>query len=441
MRLSLRARPEIADSRGVCAVLGVALLDAVLGEEVRLPALLSVGPVLASARAAPRAVIGTGVIAAVVGALAALNDDALGTRRAASGLITIALVTAFSAVAARRRTRQESRLAATSRVADAAQLAIAPSLPTAEGPVRLAASYESADAGARIGGDFCEVVPVRDGVRVLMGDVQGKGLGAAALSNALLGSFRDNAPTEAHLENVGLRMSCSMLRRPDEERFVTMTLAQLTDSGELTVLNYGHPSPLITLADGTGRWADPHRPGLPLGLAALADCEPGYYRCTLHAGDRVLFHTDGLTESRDEQNRFYPLDARAGLLRDADPATCLNRLRDDVRAHAAGAGGVDDSALLLVEYQGQPAARDRPATSTRTPMPTRALPLRHTPEQLGCHVCAVADCPLRHALDSGPAGEDGAQDPEQPRRSDTATGDGPGPAAQCGRVGRRSGPR
>lgn len=236
MRLSLRAHPAIADSRGVCAVLGVALLDVVLGEEVRLPALHSVGPALSSARAAPRAVIGTGGIAGVVGVLLALNDDALGTRRAASGFITIALVTAFSAVTARRRARQESRLAAASRVADAAQLAIAPSKPATEA-VRLAASCESADAGARTGGDFCEVVPVRNGVRVLMGDVQGKGLGAAALSSTLLGSFRDNAPTEALLENVGL----------------------------------------------------------PLGPAALADCVPGYYRCTLHAGDRVLFHTDGLT--------------------------------------------------------------------------------------------------------------------------------------------------
>lgn len=252
MRLSLRAHPAIADSRGVCAVLGVALLDVVPGEEVRLPALHSVGPALSSARAAPRAVIGTGGIAGVVGVLLALNDDALGTRRAASGFITIALVTAFSAVAARRRARQESRLAAASRVADAAQLAIAPSMPATESPVRLAASCESADAGARIGGDFCEVVPVRNGVRVLMGDVQGKGLGAAALSSTLLDSFRGNAPTGALLENVGL----------------------------------------------------------PLGPAALADCVLGYYRCTLHAGDRVLFHTDGLTESRDARNRLYPLERR-----------------------------------------------------------------------------------------------------------------------------------
>uniref|UniRef100_A0AAU2VVX9 Serine/threonine-protein phosphatase n=1 Tax=Streptomyces sp. NBC_00008 TaxID=2903610 RepID=A0AAU2VVX9_9ACTN len=392
-----RTRPQIADCRGVCAVLGVALLDAALGEDVRLLALYSVGPVLSAVRAAPRAVIGTGVFAGLVAVLLTLHDGILGTHRAASGLIAIALVTAVSTVAARRRTRQESRLATARRVADATQLAIAPSIPATEGPVRLAASYESADTGARIGGDFCEVVPVRDGVRVLMGDVQGKGLGAVALSNTLLGSFRHNAPTETHLEDVGLRMSCSMLRRPDEERFATMTLAQLTDSGELTVLNYGHPSPLIALADGTGRWADPRRPGLPLGLAALAHGEPGSYRCTLHAGDRVLFHTDGLTESRDERSRFYPLEARAGLLRGADPTACLDRLRADVHAHAASSAGVDDSALLLVEYQGRRGTAEGPAVSTE---PGRRLPLRHTPEELGCHVCAVVDCPLRDALGS-----------------------------------------
>ncbi|MFB7366795.1 PP2C family protein-serine/threonine phosphatase [Streptomyces hydrogenans] len=384
---------EYVDRGGVCAVLGVALLDLVLGWEVRLLPLYAAGPAVASARASTRGVVGTGVFAALFALLLAWYDQVLGTHRLLAALAAIALVTGFAAAAARARTRQENRLASARAVAEAAQRAIAPPLPGTEGPVRIAAAYDSAAAGARVGGDFCAVVPVQGGVRVVMGDVQGKGLGTVGLSAVLLAAFRDSAPSEPRLEGVGLRMACAMQRLPDEERFATMVLAELTDGGRTTLLGYGHPSPLVIRAAGGTAWAHPREPGVPLGLAGLADPRPGRWHGRLDEGDRVLFHTDGLVEARDAQGRFYPLETGSALLRGAPPAACVERLRADVRDHAAHEGA-DDRALLLVEYAGGPAAGPGVPVAPAPPGPlTRA--------HLGCDVCPVSDCPLAASLETG----------------------------------------
>ncbi|WP_306312793.1 PP2C family protein-serine/threonine phosphatase [Streptomyces hydrogenans] len=384
---------EYVDRRGVCAVLCVALCDLLLGWEVRLLPLYAAGPAVAATRATARGVIGTGVFAALFALVLAWYGQVFGTRRVLPALVAVVLVTGFAAVAARARARQEHRLASTRAVAEAAQRAIAPPLPGTEGPVRIAAAYDSAEAGACVGGDFCAVVPVQGGVRVVMGDVQGKGLGTVGLSAALLAAFRDSAPSEARLEGVGLRMACAMQRLPDEERFATMVLAELTDGGRTTLLGYGHPSPLVIRADGGTTWAHPREPGVPLGLAGLADLRPGRWHGRLDEGDRVLFHTDGLVEARDAQGRFYPLETGSALLRGAPPAECVERLRGDVRDHAAHEGA-DDRALLLVEYAGGPAPGRGEPDAAAPPGPlTRA--------HLGCEVCPVPDCPLVASLETG----------------------------------------
>ncbi|WP_432063240.1 PP2C family protein-serine/threonine phosphatase [Streptomyces sp. S1] len=381
------------DFRGICAVLLVALIDVATGDGAGFLPAYAVGPAASTVRGTPRAVVTTGAVAALTAGLVALDNGILTTRRGLSSLAVILLFTAFAAAVTRHRRRQEARLTATRHVAQAAQHAIAPPLPAVHGPVRLAASYESADSGARIGGDLCEVVPIRNGVRVLMGDVQGKGLNTVALSTALLGAFRENAPSETHLATVGLRMSCAMLRRPDEERFATLVLAELTSQGHLTLLNYGHPSPLVVRADGTPQWADPVQPGLPLGLTALADCEAGRHDTLLRAGDRVLFHTDGLTEARDARGRFYPLGERSENLRTAPVEACVERLREDVRLHTAQ-DRQDDSALLLIEFDGTPTGND----DAPRVLPHDRVPDAYSAADLGCDVCAVTSCSLRSAL-------------------------------------------
>lgn len=372
-----------ADGACVAVLLAIAVADVLLGPEVTLLALFSAAPAVAASRTTARGVVGTGLFAAATAVPLALHDHQPGSPAGLLPLLALGLVTVFSAVTARSRTRHQRQLAQVRDVVSAAQQTVIAPLPEASGPARIAASYESADDAAQIGGDFYEVVPIRDGVRLVVGDVQGKGLSAVHTAATVLAAFRESAPVSSRLETVGLKMSCALARRGTEDRFVTAVLAELSDDGTLTLLNYGHTAPLVLPAPGGAAEAAPDHPGMPLGLDTLGESRPGRHNRTLTPGDRMLFHTDGLDEARDTAGRFYPLATRTALLRDGTLTTSLEQLRTDVHRHTAPAAPADDSALLLLEYTG--------TSHSRADRPTHQVP---GPAHPGCEKCVVIDCPI-----------------------------------------------
>src|SRR5690349_24022553 len=75
-------------------------------------------------------------------------------------------------------------------VAEVAQRAILAPPPPRTGPLLLSARYLSAAVEAQVGGDLYEVVPGESSVRVLVGDVRGKGLSAVRTATVVIGEFR-----------------------------------------------------------------------------------------------------------------------------------------------------------------------------------------------------------------------------------------------------------
>ncbi len=239
---------------------------------------------------------------------------------------------------------QSRQLAAISRVAEAAQHAILAPVPAQVGPVRLAARYVSAFADALVGGDLYEVVSRGDTVRILVGDVRGKGLEAVRTTTVVLGEFRAAA---AALDDLG-----AMARQIDgglgpylgEEDFVTAVLAEIDADGTLTVVSCGHPPVLIATAEGLMReFSGP--PSLPLGLGAL----PETAAAQLQAGDRVLLYTDGLLEARDVNGQFIKTADLLTDLTTGSPDLALDALLGKLRK-VTGHELTDDLALLLAEY-------------------------------------------------------------------------------------------
>ena len=143
---------------------------------------------------------------------------------------------------------QSGRLATVLRVAEAAQHAILAAPPPVLGPVALAARYVSAAAEALVGGDLYEVVPVDGAVRLLIGDVRGKGLEAVRLATVVLGEFRAVAAEDNDLRDVAVQIDRRLRRHLGAEDFVTAVLAEITDDGELTLVNCGHPQALVSAA-------------------------------------------------------------------------------------------------------------------------------------------------------------------------------------------------
>ncbi|MHA6761204.1 PP2C family protein-serine/threonine phosphatase [Streptacidiphilus sp. PAMC 29251] len=334
---------------------GVAAVDVLTGPDAGYLALFSLGPAFACVTGSIRRALLVGVLALLMCLGTSGYDHLIGTHRAAVAMLSIGGSTAAAALAATIRRRHERELADVRSVAEAAQRVLLRPVPLRAGRMRIAVSYTSAAASARIGGDLYEVVPTSRGTRVIVGDVQGKGLEAVETAALVLGAFREAAPDEKTLQEVGDRLERSLNRRLSGEEFVTAVLAEIDADHTMTLLNYGHPAPLILRDNGAVEFAEPALTAPPLGLAVLGPEGPSPYQVELGSGDQMLFYTDGVTEARDSERVFYPLADRAFLLDQEDPDEALETLRQDLVMHTGGPLH-DDAAMLLLRYRADPGA-------------------------------------------------------------------------------------
>ncbi|MGC4849755.1 PP2C family protein-serine/threonine phosphatase [Micromonospora sp. DT15] len=227
-----------------------------------------------------------------------------------------------------------------------------PELPVVPG-VSLAGGYRAAGDTLRIGGDFYEVFPHPRGALFALGDVCGKGVGAAVLTGRVRQSLQtlrlvEHRPLELiHLLNQALFDAPDAARR---SQFTTLLLGSL-DRGptglDLRVAGGGHPAPLLVTADGTVTPVPVG--GMPVG--ALTAARFAESRVHLDPGDLLLAYTDGVTGARDPRDAamFGEARLRAALVAEAGqpPAALIERV---LRAVDDWAGGQahDDIAMLAV---------------------------------------------------------------------------------------------
>lgn len=332
----------------------VALIDFGSGPTSGLLPLLALGPAFASVACGLTRTTVIGLVALALCVALGLYNDVLWMPRTNITMIAIFGVTLASVLASAGRLRHERQLADVRSVAEAAQRVLLRPVPRRAGPgIGVAVSYTSATAEARIGGDLYEVVTTPHGVRIIVGDVQGKGLEAVETAAVVLGAFREAAHDEAKLQGVVVRLENALTRELSGEQFVTAVLAEITDLTEntvITIINCGHPAPMVLGADGRRWFADPPDEALPLGMGSLKASEPVPHQIPFGPGDQVLFYTDGVVEARDGTGQFYPLPSRAHLLRGTDPQLALDALRADLLRHV-GRPLSDDAAMLLLRHR------------------------------------------------------------------------------------------
>jgi len=323
---------------------------------------LTVGPALAavvSDRTWYPILVGV-VTSAVAFGLAAYDHTLTQSVHAAS-IFAIILIALIGAASVLLRNRQEQELADARLVSEVAQRILLRPLPDRIGPVRAAVHYAAAAAHASIGGDLYEVVQTRYGVRAVIGDVRGKGLGAVETAAAVLGAFREAAHQEPALDRVAAWLAHSLdrtLRESDHEgmgeEFVTLILVCVRPDGTVESVNCGHPAPMLLRGGAQARLLEPEYYVPPLGVLEPAEVCPPVLSVLFEDGDRLLLYTDGVVEARDDGGVFYPLADRLALCAaGAEPAEVLERVHDDVRRHAGRQVG-DDAAMLLLQYEPNP---------------------------------------------------------------------------------------
>ncbi|MFH9435191.1 PP2C family protein-serine/threonine phosphatase [Streptomyces rochei] len=317
--------------------------------------LYTAAPLVAAAVYSRRGTVLTGitVVAVVVGLQ--LRKEVIHYVDSLTELITIATVAVLAVFVNAFVRRAGEQLVSVREIAEAAQRAVLPEPAERIGGFEIAACYEAAQADAFIGGDLYAVQDSPRGVRLVVGDVRGKGMGAVAAVAVVIGAFREAAEQEATLEAVAQRLERALAREGTRrdgldafEGFTTAVLAELPHGdGVVRILNRGHPPPLLLYADGTPHPLPARESALPLGMGELGVWPDRAEQAPFPAGATLLLYTDGLSEARDAEGEFYdPHERLAGHVF-RHPADLLDALAEDVRRHSGG-GMADDMALLAV---------------------------------------------------------------------------------------------
>jgi len=324
----------------------VALLDAVVGGP-GFDGLLVAGPVVASAALSVRRTFALAAAAVIGAVVIGASHHRLLMVSGGIRVFGVAAVGAFCVLASHWRERRESVLVRVARVAEVAQLAILRPIPTRVGTVAFASRYISAADQAFIGGDLYEVVHSPQGVRVVVGDVRGKGLDAVQLAALVLGSFREAAHVEDALAKVAMAVDRAVVAEISLEDFVTAVFVEFRPGGEVEVVNCGHHPPL-RVSNRSVEYLLPPDASPPLGLSPVFAAQ--VHR--LERGDRLLLYTDGLVEARSPDRSFFEMapDTLSSLNK-RSLESAIEGLVAEVLRHAGGHLD-DDLALLLAEVRG-----------------------------------------------------------------------------------------
>lgn len=217
----------------------------------------------------------------------------------------------------------------------------------------VSALYLPADTDAKVGGDMFAVVRSRHGMRVLMGDVRGKGIGAITTAATLMACFREAAHYEPSLPGLAARLEERIAQLdedragPADERFATAVLFAFDEPRHLRMLSCGHTPP-VHLRGGRAVELELPVNAPPLGTAALYDdVEYAEYRVSYVPGDVLVVVTDGVTEARDPAGGFYPFGERLARWAHHGSQRIAHELITDVTIHTGGRIS-DDAAVLVV---------------------------------------------------------------------------------------------
>ncbi|NJQ17094.1 SpoIIE family protein phosphatase, partial [Streptomyces bohaiensis] len=204
--------------------------------------LMAAAPVVAAALLGWRGTVLSGIAATLLALVMLIWSDEAGV---AEGVVKVATVATVSVIAVGvnllvRRARR--RLASARAVAEAVQRAVVRDPPRRLGGLTIACRYRAAVHETRIGGDFYGAVTGPGGaVRLVLGDVRGKGLEATDSVSDVLGAFREAGTLEPDLDTVSARLEAALARaapataadgRPGgDEGFVTALVAEVRPSG------------------------------------------------------------------------------------------------------------------------------------------------------------------------------------------------------------------
>jgi phosphoserine phosphatase RsbU/P len=201
-----------------------------------------------------------------------------------------------------------------------------------------------------VGGDYYDFAVEAGRLRIALGDVSGKGTGAALLMTVLRAAVRANW-AEPSLCDAMARINRSICQNVPSNKYVTFFVAALDPAtGRLAFVNAGHNPPLLARKDGSvERLATG---GLVLGLFENVVYEEG--SVVIERGDTLVAYSDGVTETwspEDEEFGEEKLMALAVASRSLGARAQQDAILRELERFEAGARATDDRTLVVLKRE------------------------------------------------------------------------------------------
>jgi serine phosphatase RsbU (regulator of sigma subunit)/pSer/pThr/pTyr-binding forkhead associated (FHA) protein len=201
-----------------------------------------------------------------------------------------------------------------------------------------------------VGGDYYDFIEKPDGRYVIaLGDVSGKGTGAALLMSSVHAAVRAHTRTRLSASEIVSEINQYIYDNTPANRYVTLFYSELDPrSHQLTYINGGHNSPLLVRASGEVTPLDIG--GFPVGITPFGDYREGWVE--IEPGDVLVIYSDGVTESLNEQGEEF---GEARLIeivqknRGRTAAGLRDRIDEALTRFVGKADSVDDLTLVILK--------------------------------------------------------------------------------------------
>lgn len=199
-----------------------------------------------------------------------------------------------------------------------------------------------------VGGDYYDFIELPDGkFGVALGDISGKGIGAALMMANLQASLRGQAPVLRNMPELIKRVNGMLYEASSFNRYATFFYAEYDPATrKLTYVNAGHNPPVVLRDCGILRW---ETGGPVIGLLPRAGYQQDVFQ--LQPGDLAVLYTDGISESMNPEDEEWSEERLIACIETCSKLSAreaLDRIMSEAAAFASGAPQHDDMTLAVL---------------------------------------------------------------------------------------------
>ncbi len=269
-----------------------------------------------------------------------LLGQMLGTKVANAKLISIA----------REQERMQEELRTAARIQQRLLPQTMPDIPGYE----LVAMQDTCEA---VGGDLYDAGLVAETgiMQFCLGDISGKGIGAALLMSEVLATMRAMRSFGIEAADLVVRLDQHVLQTTQPEHYLTLFLAELDPSTHRIVyVNGGHPPAFLLHADG--HVDELESTGPPVGLVDLPGLTFEQEEVEMPPGSTLIIYSDGVSESERGEEQFGDEGGRfEAVVRECvglDAAAVAQHIEDEVDRYLGDRPRMDDLTLVVLRRAG-----------------------------------------------------------------------------------------